>query len=55
MTLSVMVKESGYQAGRSDIGGWICYLVAGLTPLTNSINVNWLGIKVNYCLSLCQF
>ena len=53
MTLSVMVKEPGYQDGKSDIGGWICYLVAGRTPLTNTINVDWLGIKVNYYLSLC--
>ena len=52
MKLSVMVTAPGYQDGRSDIGGWICYLVAGLTPLTNSINVDWLGIKVNYYLSL---
>ena len=55
ITLSVMVKEPGYQDGRSDIGGWSCYLFAGLTPLTNTINVDWLSIKVNYCLSLCQF
>ena len=54
MTLSVMVKESGYQESvmvrepgyqdGTDIGGWTCYLVAGVTPLTNSINVDYLGI-----------
>ena len=48
MTLSVMVKEPEYQDGRSDIGVWSCYLFAGLTTLTNSINVDWLGINVNY-------
>ena len=44
MTLSVMVKEPGYQDG-SDIGVWGCYLVTGVIPLTNNINLNWLGIK----------
>ena len=44
MTLSVMVKEPGYQDGRTDIGGWTCYLVAGFTPLTKNINMDWLGI-----------
>ena len=44
MTLSVIVKEPGHHDGRSDIGGWSCYLVTGLTPLTNSISVDWLGI-----------
>ena len=44
MTLSVMVREPGSQDGRSDIGGWTCYyLVAGYTPLTNNINMVWLG------------
>ena len=43
MTLSGMVKEPGYQDG-SDIGRWSCYLVTGLTPLINNINVEWLGI-----------
>ena len=43
MTLSVMVKEPGYQDG-TDIGEWTCYLVSGVTPLTNSIYVDWLGI-----------
>ena len=52
MTLSVIMKEPGYQDGRSDIGGWTCYLVAGFTSLTNSVSVDWLGIQVNYCL--CQ-
>ena len=45
MTLSVMVKEPGNQDG-SDIGGWRCFLAVLITPLTNSINVDWLGIKV---------
>ena len=47
MTLSVMVKEPGYQDGRTDIGGWSCFLAVFITPLTNSINVDWLGIKFN--------
>ena len=45
MTLSVMVREHGNQDG-TDIGGWTCYLVSGVTPLTNSIYVDWLGIQV---------
>ena len=48
MTLSVMVREPGYQDERSDIGRWNCYLAAGITPLANNIDVDWLGIKVNY-------
>ena len=48
MTLSVMVKEAGFQNGRSDIGTWSCYLSVTVTPITNSINVDWLGTKVNY-------
>ena len=48
MTLSVMVREPGYQDGRSDIGGWTCYLIAGLTPLTHTTNVDWLGIILRH-------
>ena len=48
MTLSVMVKAPGYQDGRSDIGGWTCYLVAGDTPLYKNLNIDWLGIIMNY-------
>ena len=47
MTLSVRVKEPGYQDRRSDIGGWSCFLAVLITPLTNSINLDWLGTKVN--------
>ena len=44
MTLSIMVREPGYQDGRTDIGGWACYLVVPNNSITNSIYVNWLGI-----------
>ena len=47
MTLSVIVKEPGYQDG-SDIGVWTCYLVVGVTPLTNKNSVDWLGIILKY-------
>ena len=51
MKLSVRVKEPGYH-DETDIGGWTCYLVAGVTPLTNSINVDCLGIILRHSL-LC--
>ena len=52
MALSVMVREPGYQDGTA-IGGWTCYLVAPYTPLTNNINLNWLGIIIS--LLCCTF
>ena len=50
MTLSVMVREPRYQDGRSDIGGWTCYLRVGFSPLTNAITTDWLGIFFNILL-----
>ena len=49
MKLSVRVKEPGYH-DETDIGGWTCYLVAGVIPLTNSINVDCLGIILRHSL-----
>ena len=51
MTLSVMVREPGYQDG-TDIGVWSCYLVVPIPPLINTINMDWLGINPVYCIFL---
>ena len=47
MTLSVMVRESGYQ----DIGGWTCYFAVN-PALTNTVTMNWLSNRI--CLLIIK-